>query len=249
MWRIITAIVVSLFCSVTRAEFLIVSAAASLTNAMTDIGSLFEAQNPGYNIRFNFAGSGTLVQQISKGAPADVLATADAHSMNRAATSSLIETSTRSNFVTNHLVLITPSTTTLSINQLQDLAQPQVTRFTIGNPDSVPAGLYAKQVLEAENLWVALSPKAIYAQNVRQASLYVAQNEVNAGIVFSTDAALAGEAVKIVLALKTTEPILYPVAMVKDTARPALAKRFIQFLMEPPAQAVFKRYGFSAPPL
>jgi len=229
-----------------QAQSLIVSAATSLTNAFTEIGSLFEAQNSGTTVRFNFAGSGTLVQQISQGAPADVLATADASSMNRAQDAKLIETATRVNFVGNQLVLITPTSSSLNLKSLKELSKANITRIAIGNPSTVPAGLYAKKSLEAVQLWQSLAPKLIMAQNVRQTTLYVSQNEVDAGFVYSTDASAAGKAVKVAFAVNTPDATVYPVAMVADTTQPDIAQKFIRFLKSDTAQTVFTRYGFKA---
>lgn len=229
-----------------QAQNLVVSAASSLTNVFTEIGPLFEAQNAKVTIRFNFAGSGTLVQQISHGAPADVLATADASSMNRAQDAKLIETTTRVNFVENQLVVILPASSSLALTSIDELTKPTFSRIAIGNPSTVPAGLYAKNTLEAAQLWQDLLNKLIMAQNVRQATLYVSQNEVDAGFVYSTDANAIGNAVKVAFVVKTPEPIVYPVAMLSRSTQPDIARKFILFLQSDAAQAVFIRYGFKS---
>jgi molybdate transport system substrate-binding protein len=246
MKHLLTLICLLLTMAHVQAHNLVVSAAASLTNAFTEIGPLFEAQNPGVTVRFNFAGSGTLVQQISNGAPADILATADDTSMNRAQDAKLIDTKTRINFVKNQLVLITPVVSKLNITSLNDLTQASVTRIAIGNPDTVPAGLYAKKSLETAKLWQTLSAKLIMAQNVRQATLYVSQNEVDAGFVYSTDASPAGKAVKVAFAVNTPEAIVYPVALVARSSQSEIALRFIHFLKGKQAQNVLTGYGFKS---
>lgn len=246
MTRFFVLIVLTISMVGAQAQTLVVSAAASLTNAFTEIGSVFETQNPGMTIRFNFAASGTLVQQVSQGAPADVLATADTHSMNRAQEAKLIETATRINFVENQLVLITPTDSNLNLTALTDLKNAHITRISIGNPNSVPAGLYAKNTLESAQLWQHLAPKLIMAQNVRQATLYVSQNEVDAGFVFLTDANTAGKNIKVALVLNTPNTILYPAAVVTGTTRPDMAKKFISFLKSDVAQNIFTRYGFKS---
>ncbi len=227
-----------------QAQTLVVSAASSLTNALSEIGSLFEAQNPGVVVRFNFAASGTLIQQINQGAPADVLATADSHSMNRAQDAKLIEDTTRTNFVENQLVLITPAQANINLTSLDDLNNINITRIAIGNPNSVPAGLYAKKILESTQLWQRLAPKLIMAQNARQATLYVSKNEVDAGFVFLTDANAAGKAINVAFVVKTPQAMAYPVAIVTGTSQPKIAQNFIHFLKSDAGQNIFTRYGF-----
>jgi molybdate transport system substrate-binding protein len=246
MKRLLTLACLALTITGAQAQNIVVSAATSLTNAFTEIGPLFEAQNPGVTVRFNFAGSGTLVQQISNGAPADVLATADTNTMTRAQNAKLIVAQTRMNFLENQLVLITPAASTLNINSLNDLTQTTVTRIAIGNPGTVPAGLYAKQSLETAQLWQTLSAKLITAQNVRQATLYVSQNEVDAGFVYSTDARLAGKAVKVAFTVNTPDAIIYPVARIARSSQPVIAQKFIQFLRGEQAQKVLTGYGFKS---
>ncbi len=246
MKRFFVLIVLTISMLGAQAQTLVVSAAASLTNAFTDIGSVFETENPGMTIRFNFAASSTLVQQINQGAPADVLATADTYSMNRAQKAKLIKTATRINFVENQLVLITPTDSKLNLTTLTDLNNAYVTRIAIGNPNSVPAGLYAKNTLESAQLWQYLAPKLIMAQNVRQATLYVSQNEVDAGFVFLTDANTAGKAVKVAFVVNTPNTIVYPAAVVTGTTQPDIAQKFIHFLKSDAAQNIFTRYGFKS---
>ena len=232
--------------TIVHAQSIVVSAASSLTNAFTEIGPLFEAQHVGVHIRFNFAGSGTLVQQISNGAPADVLATADVESMNRAQDAKLIDTPTRVNFAENQLVLITPARSRLNLTSLNDLKKSNVTRIAIGNPSTVPAGLYAKKSLKASQLWPTLLPKLILAQNVRQATSYISQNEVDAGFVYLTDAMAAGKTVNVALIVKTPDAIFYPVARVLNSSQPDIAEKFIQFLKSDVAQAVLTQNGFKS---
>lgn len=244
MKRLFVWIVLAISMVGAQAQTLVVSAATSLTNAFTEVGALFETQNPGIAIRFNFAASGTLLQQISQGAPADVLATADANSMNRAQNAKLIEVTTRINFVENQLVLITPARSNLHLTSLDDLNKSHINRIALGNPNNVPAGLYAKKILESSQLWQRLAPKLIMAQNVRQATLYVSQNEVDAGFVFLTDANAAGKAVKVAFVVNTPDTIAYPVARVTGSTQPEIAQNFIGFLKSDAAQSIFTRHGF-----
>jgi molybdate transport system substrate-binding protein len=158
-----------------QAADLTVSAAASLSNALRELGPLFEARNPGMSVVFNFGASDTLLAQIARGAPADVFASADQETMDRADAQKLLTAGSRRNFVANTLVMIVPGDSTLGLRAPADLQKPGVERFAIGNPASVPAGRYARRALEALRLWGAVEPKVVLAQNVRQALDYVAR--------------------------------------------------------------------------
>ena len=234
-------------CIVAHAADLTVSAAASLTNAFRELASVFEAQNAGTKVVFNFAASDALLAQIAKGAPADVLAAADRESMDRADAQKLLVPASRRNFVSNSLVLITPADSTLVLASLADLQKPEVKRFTLGTPSSVPAGRYAKGALDAAKLWPAVEPKAVYAQNVRQSLDYVARGEVEAGFVYVTDAAIQKDKVKVAFTVPTETPISYPVAAIAGSPNPDAARKFVDFLATPSAQRVLAKYGFGKP--
>ena len=230
-----------------HAAELTVSAAASLANAFKDIGPQFEAAYPGNKVQFNFAASGALLQQIAKGAPADVFASADQVTMNQAQEQKLIKTASRRNFVSNALVVIVPVGSANAPKAVADLAQAAYARIAIGLPASVPVGRYTQGVLEAAGLWGVIEPKMIGANNVRQALDYVARAEVDAGFVYATDAALLPDKVKVALSVPTAAPILYPVAPVASSTNPDLAQKFVDFLAAPAAQAVLTKYGFGKP--
>lgn len=226
---------------------LTVSAAASLTNAFRELAPLFETANPGTKVQLNFGASGALLQQIAKGAPADVFASADQETMDQAQKQGLVQASQRRDFVSNTLVVIVPAHAAKSPRAVADLADAGYARIAIGLPASVPVGRYTKSVLEAANLWGAVEPKMIGANNVRQALDYVARAEVDAGFVYATDAALMPDKVKVALTVPTRRPILYPVAPLAAAPNAAIAQRFVEFLTSPAAQAVLARYGFGKP--
>jgi molybdate transport system substrate-binding protein len=230
-----------------QAADLTVSAAASLTNALKDLAPLFEAAHPGTRLQLNFAASGTLLQQIVKGAPVDVFASADQDTMDQAQAQGFVQAAQRRNFVSNALVVIVPATSAAVPAGLKDLTQAAFRRVAIGLPASVPVGRYTRGVLETAGLWTAIEPKMIGAQSVRQALDYVARGEVDAGFVYSTDAALMPEKVKVAFSVATRKPILYPAAPIAASPNLALAQRFIEFLTAPPAQAVLAKYGFGKP--
>jgi len=230
-----------------QAAELTVSAAASLTQAFKDLAPLFEAANPGTRVQFNFAASGPLLQQIIKGAPVDVFASADQETMDQAQAQGLVKAEQRRNIVSNALVVVVPATTVNAPTALKDLSQAAYTRIAIGLPASVPVGRYTQRALEAEGLWAAIRPKMIGAQNVRQALDYVARGEVDAGFVYATDAALMPERVKVAFTVRTATPIRYPAAPIASSPNLAQAQAFVVFLAGPQARAVFAKYGFGAP--
>lgn len=231
-----------------NAAELTVSAAASLTQALREIAPLFEASQPGHRLQFNFGASGALLQQIAKGAPADVLATADQETMDRAQAQQLITASLRRDFARNELVLILPAASALHPKALADLAQPAYARIAIGLPASVPVGRYTQEALQMAGLWSAIEPKMIGASNVRQALDYVARSEVDAGFVYATDAALLPDKVRrAAFTVPTRKPVLYPAAPVAASTQPALARAFVEFLLTPAARTVLLKHGFAAP--
>lgn len=226
---------------------LTVSAAASLTQAFKEIGSAFEAQHPGIRLRLNFGASGALLQQIAKGAPVDVFASADPETMNQAQQQKWVQPGAAIHFASNALVVVVPHDTAALPHRLADLATPPFKRVAMGVPASVPAGRYAQAALEKAQLWPALQAKTVGAQSVRQALDYVARGEVQAGFVYATDAALMPGKLKVAFTVPTDTPVRYPIAPVVGSPNAANAQTFIHYLMSPPAQAVLARFGFGAP--
>ena len=233
-------------CSTLWAADLTVSAATSLTQAFQEIGTQFEAQNPGTKIKFNFGASGALLQQIVNGAPVDVFASADTDTMGKAVAKAVVNAADSKVFTTNRLVLITPLQTDLGLKQLLDLKKVQVKRIAMGVPASVPAGHYAQAALEKAGLWVEVKDKIISTQNVRQALDYVSRGEVDAGFVYASDAQLMAGKVQLAFQVTTVTPIQYPIARVNTSAQTDTANQFIAFVQSSKGQAVLKKYGFSS---
>lgn len=227
------------------AQQLTVSAAASLTDAFKEIAPRFEAAKPGATLRFNFAASGVLLQQIAQGAPVDVFVSADQETMNRSADQQLIATGTRRDFASNTLVLVAPPDS--PVRRVADLTLPAVKRIAVGKVASVPVGRYTQQALEAAQLWSALSPKLVFADNVRQVLDYVARGEVEAGFVYRTDAEIAKDKLRVVAAVGGHTPITYPAAVVAGSRQAALARDFVAFLGGAEAQGILAKYGFGKP--
>ncbi|APA87865.1 molybdate ABC transporter substrate-binding protein [Paraburkholderia sprentiae WSM5005] len=227
-----------------HADELVVSAAASLTNAFKAVGDAFEQQHPGIKVLLNFGASDVLMQQIIKGAPADVFASADQKAMDKAAAAQMIVPSTRRDFAANSLVLIVPADSHFSPANLNALTAANVKRVAFGDPASVPVGRYTQGALQAAGVWDAVSAKAVLASNVRQSLDYVARGEVDAGFVFGTDAAIMPDKVKVALNLPTQTPITYPIAQVEGSHQAADAQTFVDFVLSPAGQAVLAKYGF-----
>ena len=224
-----------------------VAAAASLTNAFTALQQKFEATHPGVTVRCSFAASNTLLRQMESGAPVDVFASADQATMDKAAAGGFILPETRANFVANGLVLIVPKDAQVRPSTPQGLRNEGVKKIAIGNPDSVPAGRYTREALMNAGEWEALAPKYILGQSVRQVLDYVSRGEADAGFVYSSDAVIAADKVRVMAVMQGHTPILYPVAVLKGSANPAIAKEFAAFVRSPEGQAVLKEYGFSTP--
>ena len=229
------------------AQQITVSAAASLTDAFKELAPRFEAAKPGTTVRFNFAASGVLLQQISQGAPVDVFASADQDTMNRADAQKLIDAASRRNFVSNSLVLIEPAQGGAGITGLADLNGASVKKIAVGKTATVPVGRYTKEVLDAVSLWNVLEPKFVQADSVRQVLDYVSRGEVEAGFVYRTDATVAGNKVKVVASPQGATPVSYPIAVVADSRNKAAAKDFIAFVNSDAGQQVLARYGFGKP--
>src|SRR5487761_2689902 len=194
-------------CGPARAGELTISAAVSLETAFKAIGASFEQAEPQARLTFNFAASGVLLQQIERGAPVDVFATADQETMDRAAAGKLIMPASRKSFAGNRLVLVVPASNFARVLSLTDLKRQLVKRIAIGAPASVPAGRYARDALLPAGAWDVLQPKLIYAESVRQVLDYVARGEVDAGFVYLTDAQIANGRVQVVAELATSRPV------------------------------------------
>lgn len=234
--------------SAARADELVVSAAASLTNAFREVATAFEQAHPNTKVVLNFGASDVLLQQIVNGAPADVFASADETAMDKAVEAKAVVPHTRHDFATNSLVMIVPADSRLKVPSVgETIALPQVKRIAVGDPASVPVGRYTKAALQQEGTWDAVSAKAVLAANVRQALDYVARGEADAGFVYSTDAALMPKKVKIAATVPTAQPVAYPIAQVKGSAHAAQADAFAALVLSPQGQAILAKYGFKPP--
>ncbi|ACS84981.1 molybdate ABC transporter substrate-binding protein [Musicola paradisiaca] len=229
-------------------EKVTVFAAASLTNALQEIATQYQ-QGKEVSIVSSFASSSTLARQIEQGAPADLFISADQQWMDYAQGKQLMETDTRYTLLGNELVVIAPKSSEIKgikINNATDWKSLlKGGRLSVGDPDHVPAGIYAKEALQKLNAWDTLSPLMARANDVRAAMVLVEREEAPLGIVYGSDA-VASAKVKVVgiFPADTHKPVEYPMAIVKGRNTPVV-KAFFDYLKTPQAAEVFKRYGFT----
>jgi molybdate transport system substrate-binding protein len=232
------------------AQEMIVSAAISLKDATEQLGRAFMAAHPGVTLRYNLGASGNLQKQIEAGAPVAIFLSAGQRQMDELEKLGLIVAATRRAFARNVLTVIEPADSRVDIARPADLLEARVGRIVIGNPRTVPAGEYAEESLRALGLWDRLQPKLVFAENVRQALDYVARGEVDAGFVYTTDAATRARGVKEAFRPPedTYRPIVYPGAVVAASRQPALGQAFLDLLTSGGGRAVLGRFGFLPPP-
>ena len=224
---------------------LTVSVAASLQNAMIELAPAFEHSQPGIKLAFNFGGSGTLEQQIEHGAPADVFFAAAPKPMDALASKGLILADTRRDLLRNQVVLIAPKNGPGPAS-FRELTGKQVKLIALGDPSSVPAGDYGRQTLQALNLWAALQSKLVLAKDVRQVLTYVETGSADAGIVYATDARESSRVrIEDTAPEETHTPVVYPIAVVKDSHNVRAARALVAFLAGRDAASVFARHGFT----
>ena len=223
-----------------------ISAAISLKNAFEDIATVFQERNPGTKLLFNFGASGDLARQIEAGAPVDVFASAAQKDMDDIDRKGLVASNSRKNFAGNTVVLIKPANSNIPISSLEDLRRREVGKIAIGNPKTVPAGRYAEEVLRHFNLQETLKKKLIFSENVRQVMDYVARGEVDAGLVYSTDAMVRSKEVKVVMKVPegSHQPVIYPIGVVKGTKEESLSRAFVDLVLSAEGQKILSQYGF-----
>ena len=236
------ALVVTLTTSLHAAE-IFVFAAASLTDALKEVAPEYELES-GDKLVFNFAGSNALARQIKEGAPADVFFSADEIQMDNLDKAGLIEPATRDDLLSNTLVIVVPEDGPSELT-LAALGEPALKRLALADPKSVPAGVYAREYLARLGLWKAVEPKIVPTENVRGALAAVESGNVEAVIVYKTDAAIS-KSVRIVHEAAPAEGprIVYPVAVVKDSRNAGASWKFFEYLKSEPALAVFRKFGF-----
>jgi molybdate transport system substrate-binding protein len=245
---ILLVLLVSVFSLITAAAKeveLYVAAAASLTDVMTELQSHYRQKHPEIKIYLNLASSGKLQTQIEQGAPADLFVSAAQKQMDALEKQALIKRETRINLLENQLVMIVPKDSKLPLKSFTDLGADTVKKVGIGAPESVPAGQYAKEVLSYLKIWDRIQGRIVLGANVRAVLTYVETGNVDAGIVYRTDAAVSDQ-VRIVAAAPkgSHEPIVYPAAVLAGAKQPQAAAEFLKYLDGKDAARIFEKYGF-----
>ena len=244
---------------------LLVSVAASLKDVADELRPLFEDLHPDVRLQFNFGSSGALAQQIMRGAPVDVFLSAAEWPIVGLRDRGLVDPETVKHVAANRLVLIVPQRQGRSVEGSAEESRSAVTDWTIlgansvktiaiGNPNHVPAGIYARQTLTSLGLWDLVQSKLVLGEDVRQVLQYVRLGAGDAGVVYATDVAAMAEGttgIRVVAEAPVGShlPIVYTVARIRSSAQPAsqpaAADALIEFLFTPEAWAVFARHGFS----
>ncbi len=224
---------------------LIVFGAMSLTDALTEVSQRFGAAR-NVKVYCNFAGSSTLQRQIEKGAPADVFISASPKQMDALQQQGLLYKNARRAILNNRLVLVAPVNRSVSLTDVGMLPQDTIRRIAIGEPNSVPAGIYGREALAQLGVWDAVQPKLIPTADVRSTLAYVESGEVDVGVVYQTDAAISKK-VKIIYQFPDSShsPIVYPAAVLRNTGHKVLAQVFLEYLQTAEVTAIFEKYSFS----
>ncbi len=221
---------------------LTISAAASLQDALEELKTTYEKEHDSVKILYNFGGSGALQQQILQGAPVDLFFSAAEDKFDALVKKEMIEQQ-GTDLLANELVLIVPKNNEKQIHSFDDLLQAG--KIALGTPETVPAGQYGVDTLKSMQLWESLASKVVYTKDVRQVLTYTESENVDAGIVYKTDALVSDKVDVIATADDATHaPIIYPVGVLKASKHGQEAKDFYQFLQSDEAMNVFKKYGF-----
>ena len=224
---------------------LTISAAASLTDVMNDISTKYKGVAPNVTITYNFGASGALQTQIEEGAPADIFMSAAKKQMDALSTGGLIAEDTRKDLLENEIVLITPKNSNKGIKSFDDIATDKVTKIALGEPKAVPVGQYSEEIFTSLNCLDAVKAKAVYGSDVRQVLTWVESGEVDCGIVYATDAKISKD-VNVVASAPagSHKPVVYPVAVLKNSKNSDTAKAFLDYISTKEISAIFEKYGF-----
>ena len=222
-----------------------ISAAVSMKDALAEIQTNYQKKAPHVKLVYNLGASGSLQKQIEQGAPADIFISAAPKQMNELEAKNLVIKATRKNLLENKLVLIAPKDSTLSISKLEDLQNDTVKQISIGETKVVPAGQYAEQALKKLGVWEKIQSKIVFAKDVRTVLTYVDTGNVDAGLVYKTDAAVSKK-VKILATAPdgSHAPIIYPAAALSGTKNQKAAEEFLAYLAGPEGKSVFEKHGF-----
>jgi molybdate transport system substrate-binding protein len=242
---IVVSILLSLFDpnKTIKKEELTISAAMSLKDAFTEIGTAFEKSHPKTKVVYNFGSSGQIAQQLRQGSTSDVFASADKDTMQSLVSARLIDEKTVQNFARNEMVVIAHDTA--KFHSFTDLANAE--RLAMGDPMTVPAGKYAEEALQKAQLLTPMrrEKKLIYGENVRQVLTYVESKNADAGLVYATDTKLShGVSICFAVPQTYTQPIVYPIGIPSSCSQKPLAQQFIDLVTGPEGQKILQQKGF-----
>lgn len=224
---------------------LTISVASSVQDVMKDILILYRKENPNVYVNYNFGSSGSLQQQIEQGAPTDIFLSAAPKQMDALQRKELLLTETRQDLLKNRVVLIVLKDANNNVT-FESLNNAEFKKVVLGDPASVPAGQYGKEVLSFLELYKKIDSKLVFGKNTRQILFYVETGNADAGLVYKTDVRVSDK-VKIVDTAPENchSPIIYPISVIKQSKHPKEAKKFIEFLFSEKVKYIFKNYGFS----
>lgn len=220
-----------------------VFAAASMTEVLDELKEEFEKENPNISISFNFDSSGTLKTQIESGAEADVFVSAAKKQMDELEESDLIEKNTRIDLLENEISLAV-SENGKDIKSFEDLETDKLEKIALGNED-VPVGQYSEEVLKNLGIWESIQDKVSFGSNVKEVTSWLDENVVDCGIVYKTDAKIAGlDIVAVVDDSMLENKVIYPAAVLKNSKDKDSAQKYLDFLQSDKASEIFEKYGF-----
>lgn len=224
---------------------LVISAAASLTDVAAEIAEMYKSVAPNVSISYSFGSSGALQTQIEEGAPSDIFMSAAKKQMTALEGKNLIEEDKEKDLLVNKVVLITPKDSTKGITKFEDATTDKVSKIALGEPSSVPVGQYSEEIFNFLGILDKVKLKANYGSDVRQVLTWVESGEVDCGVVYATDAA-ASQKVKVICEAPkdSHKPVIYPVAVLKNSKHFDEANAFLNFLSSPEVVKVFEKYGF-----
>ena len=222
-----------------------VAAAASLTDAMKEIAGVYEKENPGVKLTFNFGSSGALQQAIENGGATDLFFSAAQKQMDALESSGSLAEGTRRNLLENKVVLIVPNDSDKNLTGFEDLTRADIEHIALGEPKGVPVGQYSEEIFNSLGILDAVKAKAVYGSDVRQVLAWTESGEADCGVVYATDAAVSDKVKVIATAPENShKPVIYPAAVISDSKNLDAAKKFLDFTGGDTAKKIFEKYGF-----
>ena len=224
---------------------LTISAAASLKDAMGEIKKQYAKEEPNVTINYNFAGSGVLQQQIEQGADVDIFMSAANKQMDALSQKGLLVENTKENLLGNTVVLVVKKDNS-RVSDFKDSQTDKIKKIALGEPKTVPCGQYAEEIYTKLNILSKVKAKAVYGKDVTEVLTWVETGNVDAGVVYATDAKASTKIKVAAVATKDmyNTPVVYPAAVIKSSKNQDAAKEFLEYLSDKKSKATFEKYGF-----